>query len=189
MGKKTLSFISYNSTGLDNIKVDWINDLMKSTNSECLQLQEHFKATKSADQYFKKKFSLFDPFVTPAVRENSSHTGRPKGGLAQFVRSNIDIKKERLACRSWRLQAQILHLNNYKILWINVYMPTDPQLQHIDETEIFEIINEIEMILSSKSFNDVILGGDWNYDSRRNTRFCRLVNEFLEKKWFGIYLE
>ena len=87
MDNSSISFISYNSTGLDSVKVNWINDLMTSTNSVCLQLQEHFKATKSINQYFKKHFSKFDSFSTPAVRENYSHSGRPKGGLAQLVRN------------------------------------------------------------------------------------------------------
>ena len=181
MENRSLSFISYNSTGLDSLKINWINDLMESTNSACLQVQEHFKATKSVTQYFKKHFKMFDPFVTPAVRESSSHAGRPKGGLAQLIRNSINIKKENVVCKSWRIQAQILHIKEYKILWMNVYMPTDPQLQQIDKSEILETLNEIELILSTSVFNDVLLGGDWNYDHRRNTRFCRIFDEFLDK--------
>ena len=96
MENSSLSFISYNSTGLDTVKVNWINDLMKSTNSVCLQLQEHFKAIKSINQYFKKHFTKFDSFPVPAVRENSSYSGRPKGGLAQLVSNDVNIKKEKL---------------------------------------------------------------------------------------------
>ena len=59
-------------------------------------------------------------------------------------------------------------------------MPTDPQLQQIDESEILETLNEIDSIICNSTFNDVILGGDWNYDPNRNTRFCRIVDEFLD---------
>ena len=144
MDSKILSFLSYNSTGLDNEKIQWINDLVETTNTVCWQLQEHFKATKTVNQYFKQNFKNFDNFVTAAVRENSTRAGRPKGGVAQFVNKDYDIKKEKLPCKSWRLQAQILHIGNYRILWMNVYMPTDPQLQQIDETEIYETLYEIE---------------------------------------------
>ena len=181
MDSKILSFLSYNSTGLDNEKIQWINDLVETTNTVCWQLQEHFKATKTANQYFKQNFKNFDNYVTTAVRGNSTHAGRPKGGLAQFVNKYYDIKKEKVPCKSWRIQAQILHIDNYRILWMNVYMPTDPQLQQIDETEIYETLYEIENILSDCVYHDVILGGDWNFDQKRNTGYCRIVSEFLDR--------
>ena len=67
--------------GLDSVKINWINDLVKTTNCVCLQLQEHFKATRSLKNYFKKYFTDFDNHPTPAVRENLSHSGRQTGGL------------------------------------------------------------------------------------------------------------
>ena len=152
MESKSLSFIPYNSTGLDVEKINWINDLLDSTNVVCFQLQEHFKATKSVNQFFKKHFGNVDPFVVPAVRDNCSHAGRPRGGLAQLVRKNIAVRKENIPSNSWRIQAQILHFDYYKILWLNVYMPTDPQLQQIDETVIHEVLGEIDPIMSASDF-------------------------------------
>ena len=181
MDHRHINFISYNSTGLDAVKIDWINDLAKTTDSTCLQIQEHFKATKSAQQCFKKHFKEFDNYAIPAIRENFSHVGRPKGVLVQLVKSNLNIKKEKVVCKSWCLQAWILHFHEYKLLWMNVYMPTDPQLQVIDETDLMEITAEIESIIATSVFNDILLGGDWNYDPRRNTRFCRFLSDFFDK--------
>ena len=58
MESRYLNFISYNSTGLDAAKINWINDLAETTNVACLQ--EHFKAIKSVKQYFKKHFTKFE---------------------------------------------------------------------------------------------------------------------------------
>ena len=80
-----LSFISYNSTGLDRIKIAWINELLETFDADCLQIQEHFKAIKTIEQFFKSNFKKYDSYVKKAVRDNSSHAGRPRGGLAQFV--------------------------------------------------------------------------------------------------------
>ena len=52
MARPTLNFISYNSTGLDSCKVDWIKELSKTCEIDLIQLQEHFKATKSIDRFF-----------------------------------------------------------------------------------------------------------------------------------------
>ena len=66
-------------------------------------------------------------------------------------------------------------MDNYKLLWFNVYMPTDPRLQQFDETELLGTLTDIESIIGSSTFDDLILGGDWNFDPRRNTRFCQVL--------------
>ena len=136
MDSNVISFMSYNSTGLDKLKVDWINDLLETFDVDCFQVQEHFKAIKTIEQFFKTNFTKYESYVSKAVREDLNHVGRPKGGLAQLVCKSSKIKKERVASQSWRIQAQILHINGFKLLWVNVYFPTDPQTQQIDETEL-----------------------------------------------------
>ena len=123
---KVVKLISYNSTGLDSIKLNWINELLETFDIELVQLQEHFKAIKKVDSYFKQNFKKYDSFALPAIRGNANHAGRPKGGLVQLVNKQSGFKKERIPTKSWRVQAQVLHLDNYKLLWINVYMQTDP---------------------------------------------------------------
>ena len=43
---------------------------MKTCEASFLQLQEHFKATKSVEKYFKKEFHGNDSYVIPAHRES-----------------------------------------------------------------------------------------------------------------------
>ena len=180
MDSRTINLISYNSTGLDMAKVKWINELMETFDADLLQLQEHFKAIKTVESYFKQNFSDFDSFVSPAIR-NENHVGRPKGGLAQFVKKGGIFKKERVSSSNWRIQGQVLHSGNYKLLWLNIYMPTDPQTMQLDETELSEALAEIDKIIHTSKFHDIICGGDFNYDQNRASRFCSVVNEFLDK--------
>ena len=96
-----LNFMSYNSTGLDHQKVQWIQELITTCKIGCFQLQEHFKASKSVDSYFKQKFDKSESYVVPAHREILLGTGRAKGGLAQLIDKKLCIKKRK---------------NSYKIL-------------------------------------------------------------------------
>ena len=119
--------MSYNSTGMNTIKTDWIRDLIKTCDIQFFQLQEHFKKIKTLEAYFKNEFPLCDSFVIPAHREPGQDNGRAKGGLAQLNSRKYNVRKQRIATSSWRLQAQILHFGEYKLLWINSYFPTDPK--------------------------------------------------------------
>ena len=71
-----MNFMSYNSTGLDTVKIDWIQDLMKTLSIDIFQLQEHFKSNKSVETFFKKQFYESDSYVNPAFREKFQDSGR-----------------------------------------------------------------------------------------------------------------
>ena len=75
MASKTLNFMSYNLTGLDTVKTDWIREIIKTCKIDYFQLQEHFKITKSLDSFFKKEFPLNDSFVLPGHREPFQDSG------------------------------------------------------------------------------------------------------------------
>ena len=52
----TANFLSYNSTGINSIKTNWISDLCKLTNNDFFSIQEQFKSTKNVDKCFKDQF-------------------------------------------------------------------------------------------------------------------------------------
>ena len=119
MDYSEISFISYNSTGLDSVKAKWISDLLQTFNAEFLQIQEHFKSKKGLQNYFDEKFSNYDSYVVPGHRELYQDTGRSKGGLAQLNSQNVDLNLEKVPTKSWRLQTQIIKINNHRVIWIN----------------------------------------------------------------------
>ena len=173
--------MSYNSTGLDTAKVNWIKELVSLCKIDCFQLQEHFKATKSVETFFKKQFSDSDSYVTPAYREAFQDSGRAKGGLAQIVAKDLDIKKEKIPTKHWRIQAQILHFGDYKLIWINCYFPTDPQTLQYDDQELVAVLDELEHVLDHNAFDDCVIGGDFNYDINRNSGFASVVKDFTNR--------
>ena len=93
----SLTFMSYNSTGLDNFRIKWINDLIKTFRVDFFQLQEHFRAInlKSLDTLFKKFFPLMDNFSISAYRNPGQETGRAKGGLSQLSSKKNLVKKRK----------------------------------------------------------------------------------------------
>jgi exonuclease III len=181
MAMTSTNFISYNSTGLDTVKTSWIRDLMKTCDASFFQLQEHFKATKTVNKFFKNEFPDSDSYVIPGHREINQDKGRAKAGLAQISRKCLDIRKERLSTKSFRLQAQILNFGTYKLLWINAYFPTDPRTINYDDTDLLQVQTEIENILENSDCDDVILGGDFNYDKTRPSGFAASMTRFIEK--------
>ena len=128
----TVKFLSYNSTGMNPVKSQWIQDLMKTCKISFCGLQEHFKKIKTLNQYFKNEFREYESAVIPAHREEGRDTGRAQGGLAQLsLKSLGGVKKEKIVTGGWRVQAQILHFGSWKLLWVNVYFPTDPRILNL----------------------------------------------------------
>merc|ERR1711994_123001 len=167
---------------MDSEKVIWLNNLVDMLQVDIWCLQEHFKCIKGVDSWFQKKFPNFSPFVKSGVRDNDIGAGRPKGGLAQFIKKSCqNIKKQRIHNKSWRIQSQIICIEDYKLLLCNIYMPTDPQTQTMDEEELLSTLDDLENIFETSTFDDVICGGDWNHDEGRNTRFTRIIDNFLAK--------
>ena len=67
-GPSVVTFGSYNSTGLDIAKTSWVKEIIDKSEIDFFSIQEHFKNTKSTQQYFNQHFSDNRCFVTPAFR-------------------------------------------------------------------------------------------------------------------------
>ena len=177
----TVNFLSYNSTGLDSIKADFIRNLYNVTKCDFISIQEHFKKTKSIDKFFKNSFPDQISYIIPGFREKDQDSGRPKGGIAQLRNKNMDIKVDRIETKNFRIQAQILHFQTTRLLWINTYFPTDPGSVKFDDNELLELLIEIEDIMDRSHFDDVLWNGDLNYNKSRNTSFVVTLSRFLTR--------
>ena len=121
----SITFMSYNSTGLDSAKIRFSTDLCEEYDVDFLALQEHFKFV-NADKLFRKGFSDFFSYVIPGYREPGQVLGRAKAGLAQPITKKYSMKKRRVKTMSKRVQAQILELPHSRVLWLNTYLPPNP---------------------------------------------------------------
>ena len=104
-------------------------------------------------------------------------------GLAQVISNRQKIKKkhQEKMKKSFRLQAQILHLKNVSLLWINVYFPTDPQTANFNDTDLLKLLHEIKNVMDSHEFDHVMLNGDINWDPSQQTGFSNTVSAFLQR--------
>ena len=124
--------MSYNSTGLDSVKIKFSTDLCDEYNIDFLALQEHFKFV-NIDKTFRRGYSDFHSYVKPGYRAQGQFSGRAKAGIAQISRKRYNIKRVRVTTTGFRVQAQVLVLPESRVLWLNTYLPTDPQLQQYDD--------------------------------------------------------
>ena len=180
--KRAVKFLSYNSTGMGPIQTQWIRDLIDTVGANFIGLQEHFKNIKSLPQFFKKEFKNCDSYVLPAHRDEGVDTGRAKGGLAMLSLKEVEgVRKEKVETNSWRLQAQILHFGDWRLLWVNVYMPCDPRILNFDEAELLVVQQGLQAVLDRGGYDGCICGGDWNFDARRNSGFVKSMSAFFDQ--------
>ena len=156
--------MSYNPTGLDSsVKCRFSNNICDEYDVDFFAVQEHFKFVKTTDQYFKKSFPDYFTYMLPGYRPPGQEYGRAKAGLAQLTRKTLDVKKERVETRGYRIQAQVLQLPSTRVLWLNTYLPTDPQtIGEYDDTELRGVLSEVENVLNNNNFDDVVWGSDLN---------------------------
>ena len=175
----TTNFLSYNGTGLDQVKCKWLNDLLKVTNTDFCMIQEHFR--KNIGSYFSSRFPEYTSHVAPAARDQEQDSGRPKGGLAQLSNAMLNIKTERIKSNIFRLQAQVLTFPNIKLLWINTYFPTDPRTQNFNDDELMSVLREAEHIMDNNEYDHVLWGGDLNWDPTRSSGFSLTISAFMQR--------
>ena len=145
-----------------------------------MSIQEHFKKNKTIDKFFKDSFAEHTSYVIPGYREIGQDSRRPMGGIAQLRKKNLNLKVDRVMTKSYRIQAQIIDFSNSRLFWLNTYFATDPG-GNFDETEVVELLAEIEDIMDRSEYDDVLWNGDMNYDKSRNTPFVLTVSRFLER--------
>ena len=157
--RDTVTFMSYNMTGAETVKCQWVRDLAAEYSVNYCALQEHFKTVKTTNQYFQKQFCDYSLYVIPAYREPGTASGRGKGGLVQLAEKGLAVARARVTSNSPRVQAQVKTFTNFKVLWMNAYLPCDPQLQHFDDTELIATLSEVKRIVTLFSDCKVVGSG------------------------------
>ena len=61
-------------------------------------------------------------------------------------------------------------------------MPTDPQRNNeYDDADLREVLLEVESVLTTCTYTDVIWAGDLNWDMIRLTHFSRTMASFMQR--------
>ena len=63
----SITFMSYNSTGIDSNKIYFMNDIYDEYDIDFLAIQEHFRFV-NVDKFFEKGFDKFSNFVQLGYR-------------------------------------------------------------------------------------------------------------------------
>ena len=64
---------------------------------------------------------------------------------------------------------------------INTYFPQDPKCDDFDETDLLLTLSDIKEVIINHEFDRLIWAGDINADFKRNTKFVRIVEEFIDE--------
>ena len=81
-------------------------------------------------------------------------------------------------CNNFRLQATKFSFPAGPLLVVNCYFPCDPQNDRFDDSELIEILSQINTIRESADCSSILLAGDLNCDFGRNNRFIETVQEY-----------
>ena len=107
--------------------------------------------------------------------------GRPYGGLAILYKRGIADKVKMVKTSNRRLCVlQIQYEGCLPILIVNVYMPCDNYSVQNLNSVYRDTISDIDMIMSDHT-GELLLCGDWNTDTARNTAQVACFNEFIER--------
>jgi hypothetical protein len=140
-------FISYNSTGFNIQRADFITNLISVLGeNKCLvSLQEHFLMSRSIGLIEKLLPDNLCIFFVEAFKDSDIRRGRGKGGLSMIWPKCIDNIISRIPLKSTkRVQACMINFPRSKILWVNSYFPTDPHAASFDDSELREVLAAIK---------------------------------------------
>ena len=181
---KNMSVISYNSTGYSKFKWDFLFTLAILHSASVIAVQEHwqlkpnlYKLMNGVENYLM--FSL------PAVKKTDIiRSGRPSAGLAIFYSKQIAQYVTHIDVpNSSRVHAIQINFPAESLVFINSYFPTDPRKNNFDESELFNILQDIDHIFNKCGPHmKYILLGDVNADFSRHTRFVQIINNYIEDK-------
>ena len=178
---REFSAMSYNSTGWDIFKVNFLQTLLVSHAIQVLAIQETMLLKRNINR-IASAFPNYDTFILPATKSNENiRAGRPSAGLALVYSKSISHCVTQISCPgSNRVQAIQVSLESGTLVFINVYFPTDPRVNNFDDTILIQTLQDIKFVLNQcqPHFKITVLG-DINADFSRNTHFVNIVRDFL----------
>lgn len=174
-----ISALSFNSTGFNAFKADFINTILLSHSIQICAIQEHFLLEKNL-HFLQKYFPQYEIFSLPAYKSTDQiHGGRPSCGLALLYNHNLSKYVSRVTCPySSRVQGLKLNLPNDPYLFINCYFPVDTR--NSETGELIRVLQDVKFVLESCDQNyKIVLLGDLNADFSRDTEFVTLLRNFI----------
>ena len=171
-----LLLFSYNSTGLGQDKVDYIQHFIQSHTPDFFLLQETWLLSANV-----AKLACFDSNYmfhgVSGVNDSELLRGRPYGGVAILWHKKWNRYVKRVNVPgSNRIYAVILECGQLSLLIACCYLPCETYSSHVSD-EFVTVMDAIECLRAQYLCHAMIIGGDFNIDTKRNTSH---VNYFLD---------
>ena len=189
--KNSICVTSYNSTGFGVNAQHFMETLLLFSNILCIQ--EHFLQDFGYKKYsntnkLRRKYSNHDMYIVPAYKkDNRVCRGRGKGGLATIWEKGLTKYVSKLKCKSFRLQGTKFSFPSGTLVVINTYFPCDPRTNEFDDSELMNVLAEIQYLIENSNTSSVLLAGDLNCHFNRNTRFTNIVKHFFDEKGLQVF--
>ena len=185
MSVQNLSFCSYNIKNYNDKKKKVIKDLLEK--NTFLLLQETWWNANKYVRQFKADFMGIECISVNKMDLVDIKAGRPYGGVSICHQSHANCKTETIPTISRCICAQIITIEDMRLLLINVYMPSSDNIDSLDEYA--NILGEISGICIKSLTPMIIIGGDWNADPDRNDGRTKLFKEFILQEKLSNALE
>lgn len=162
--KNNLKIGSYNSHGMGVGRVEYISQLLKIV--DILLIQEHW-LLKEQFPAFESKFPAAHVFAVSGMNSAVLTSGRPFGGCAILVNSNLPVIISPIEVQSNRACGITVDVNGSELLIFNVYMPCDTETDSHNVEEFNIILCEIKSMCELTNAELIIIGGDFNTSFKR----------------------
>ena len=152
---------SFNCKGFKPRNYSYVKKLFED--ASILLIQEHWLYNFECDN-FSKILINSSYHAKSSMPDNVLLKGRPYGGTAIIYRNNLNAKITPLNTSTPRLCAVMMESNQYNLIIVCVYMPTDSTE---NDEEFSDILEEITSLYHQYTEYEVIIGGDFNCDETR----------------------
>jgi len=174
-----LRVLSFNSTGLGWDKLEYIRDLIDRNSPDILFIQE----TWLLNANMSVLNSIHQDYIGDGVSgtpDNELLLGRPRGGVGVLWKRAIsDSVKFRVVPGTDRACAVVINAGAEEILCINVYFPVDNQSKTRIEQNFLNTLDAIDVFVQQFDLRNVILGGDFNCDFKRQNAHDVYLKNFI----------
>ena len=172
-----VKLLSYNSTGFNSIKGDFINFLSLINGIDFVFVQEHFHLRENIPKIKAHLKDFNSAFIPASKTSDFISAGRPSGGLGIFWRHSLDSAVNIINHpNSTRVHAVSF---DSKYLLVNCYFPVDPKTALFNDFELLKVLEDIKWFIDSYPNYSIVLVGDVNCDFSRTTRFVNIIREFM----------
>jgi exonuclease III len=176
LDKLFFDLVTYNLNGLSQGK-DMLDYICNSKKTDVVLIQEHWLTPSNMNLIynFSESFITFGVSAMTCALEHSILRGRPYGGVATLVnKRHVNYVK---CCKCSEYFVIVLV---GKTLIVNLYLPCKSSL-NLNLSIIEEILSDIAVVLETITFDNLIIGGDFNCNMFKNSPATTRIKAFISR--------